>query len=94
MILRVVDSTVCGSYLLDLKFNDGIQRVVDVEPLLNGPVFEALRDPAFFAQATLDPICGTVVWPNGADLAPEALHAAEAATVSTKTTRSVETADP
>ena len=32
------------------------------------------RDPAYFARMTLDTICGTVVWPDGADFAPEALH--------------------
>jgi hypothetical protein len=39
-----------------------------------GPVFEPLRDEAFFAQVAVDPELGTVVWPNGADLAPDALH--------------------
>jgi hypothetical protein len=48
---------------------------VDVGPLLEGPVFEPLRDPARFAELRVDSECGTVVWPNGADLAPEALRA-------------------
>jgi hypothetical protein len=46
---------------------------------LAGPVFEPLRDPAYFAKVQLDPVCGTVVWPNGAYLAPEAMHALEVA---------------
>jgi hypothetical protein len=40
-----------------------------------GPVFEPLRDVAIFALATVDFETGTLVWPNGADLAPDVLHA-------------------
>ena len=74
MILRITEAAVCGPHLLDLVFNDGARKVVDVKPLLKGPIFEALQAPSFFARAELDRVCGTVVWPNGADLAPEALH--------------------
>ena len=74
MILRIVELELCGTYCLRLTFNDGTRKAVDVRPLLHGPVFEPLRDPAFFARVALDPVCGTVVWPNGADIAPEALY--------------------
>jgi hypothetical protein len=66
---------VSGPFQLRLSFSDGTAKVVEVRPLLEGPVFEALKHPGFFAQARLDPICGTAVWPNGADFAPEALRA-------------------
>jgi hypothetical protein len=74
MILRILEAEVCGNHLLRLAFNDGVRKTVDVGPLLTGPVFEPLRDPAYFARAALDAVCGTVSWPNGADFAPEALH--------------------
>jgi Protein of unknown function (DUF2442) len=74
MILRITAARVCGPHLLDLAFNDGTRRTVDVRPLLRGPNFEPLRGPEFFAQMELDTTCGTVAWPNGADFAPEALH--------------------
>ncbi len=75
MILHVTEARVCGPSRLALAFNDGTRKTVDLAPLLSGPVFEPLRDPGYFARVQLDPVCGTVVWPNGADLAPEALHA-------------------
>lgn len=60
---------------LAVTFNDGLTGVVDLADLVNGPdagVFEALREPAFFSRVFLD--CGAVAWPNGADLAPDAMH--------------------
>jgi hypothetical protein len=75
MILRILSAEVRGPHHLELSFSDGERAVVDVEPLLYGSVFEPLREPDYFARAALDPVCGTVVWPNGADFAPEALHA-------------------
>jgi hypothetical protein len=74
MILRIIDADVCGPHVLALTFNDATKKVVDVRPLLDGPIFDPLHDPQYFAKATLDPVCGTVVWPNGADFAPEALY--------------------
>ena len=75
MILRILTADVCGSHRLRLSFNDGTTGEVDSWPLLEGPVFEPLREETYFARVALDPICGTVVWPNGADFAPESLHA-------------------
>jgi hypothetical protein len=84
MILRIREALVCGPHSLRLTFKDGTTKQVDVLPLLDGVIFEPLRDPAYFASVTLDLICGTVVWPNRADFAPEALHDLEAETVSSE----------
>jgi hypothetical protein len=73
MILRILEAKVCGPHSLWLAFNDGTSKRVNARPLLQGPVFEPLLDPAYFALARLDQVIGTVVWPNEADLAPEAL---------------------
>ena len=75
MILHIREAEVCGPHHLRLKFNDGVTKRVDLGPLLSGPIFEPLRDPAYFARAELDEDFGAVQWPNGADFAPEALHA-------------------
>ena|SRR2546422_1104498 len=71
---HVVKAEASGPHSLNLTFKDGTRRQVDLLPLLKGPIFEPLRDPVFFARVMLDPVAGTVVWPNGADIAPEALY--------------------
>ena len=74
MILRILESETASPYRLRLTFNNGTRKTVDVRPLLQGPVFEPLWDAAYFSLGRIDPISGTVVWPNGADFAPEALY--------------------
>ncbi len=39
-----------------------------------GPVFTEARAPEGFAKVTVDAEIGTVVWPGGADLAPDTLY--------------------
>lgn len=73
-IPNVVAVTVPADFVLRLIFDDGVEGTVDLGDELSGPVFEALRDPDYFRRVTVDPEIGTVVWPNGADLAPEVLH--------------------
>ena len=73
-IPRVVYVRVCGPTSLELAFADGVRKRVNVGRLLRGRVFEPLHDPTFFAKAAVDPIGMTVVWPNGADIAPETLY--------------------
>lgn len=70
---KAIAVRVHAPYVLDVTFNDGSTRTIDMASELDGPVFAPLRDPALFAQAALDPACGSVFWPTGADLAPEFL---------------------
>ena len=56
-----------------VSFDDGTSGVVDLGGKLKGPVFEPLNDPEYFARLSVDPELDTIVWPNGADLAPEFL---------------------
>ena len=62
-----------GEYRIHLTFNDGRSATVDFTPWIVGPVFEPLKDTAYFQRFFLDG--GTISWPNGADVAPETLHA-------------------
>ena len=66
-----------GGHRFRLTFADGNVGHVDLTDKLEaplGPVFEPLRDVEYFAQVSVDTEIGTVVWPNGADLAPDVLH--------------------
>ncbi len=65
-----------AGYKVRVRFEDGTTADVDLSRLLDyGGVFEPLRDPAYFAQLRADTEAGTIVWPNGADIAPETLYA-------------------
>ena len=57
-----------------MRFDDGKGGVIDLAGELWGEVFEPLRDVALFRRFRLDEDLETIVWPTGADLAPEFLY--------------------
>jgi Protein of unknown function (DUF2442) len=65
---------VVGDHVLRLLFSDGTVGDIDFSTVQWTGVLESLNDPEYFAQVTVDPEAGTVVWPNGIDLAPEPLY--------------------
>jgi len=70
----VLEARYLGGFVVWLRFRDGTAGEIDLGPELFGPVFEPLRDPAVFSQFTIHPLFETLVWPNGANFAPEFLH--------------------
>ncbi len=81
-LIDVRDVHVLARYVVELTFADGSERVIDLEPLLWGPMFEPLvADYELFRQVTVDPDAGTIVWPNGADISPRTLFAESRPTV-------------
>ncbi|MGH2796841.1 MAG: DUF2442 domain-containing protein [Solirubrobacterales bacterium] len=60
--------------MLELTFADGLRGEVDVLDRMQGPVFADARTTEGFAKVAVDPETGTVLWPGGADLAPDTLY--------------------
>lgn len=74
MILHVKEAKYLHDYVIWIKFNDGIEGEVDLEQELTGEIFGPLKDKKLFRSFKVDPMLETIVWKNGADLAPEFLR--------------------
>lgn len=72
MLPKVVELSVMPERRLNVRFSDGVTGIVEIDRDSLYGVFAPLGDPASFAQAYVDH--GAVTWPNGADLAPDAMH--------------------
>jgi hypothetical protein len=76
MLPRVIDARYVGEKTVWLRFADGAEGEVDLSAELHGEVFEPLQSAEYFRSFKLDPDLKTLVWPNGADFAPEFLRSA------------------
>ncbi|MGA2710882.1 MAG: DUF2442 domain-containing protein [Steroidobacteraceae bacterium] len=75
MLPRIVEAHYVAEFKVWIRFSDGAEGEVDLAPELAGPMFEPLRNVELFRRLVLHPELRTLVWPNGADLAPEFLRA-------------------
>ena len=74
MNYRIESARHVRAFVVHLRFEDGAEGDVDLESELHGPVFDPLRDPEVFVRLRVHPTLRTLVWPNGADFAPEFLR--------------------
>jgi Protein of unknown function (DUF2442) len=70
----ITAAEVASHGVLRLTFADGLSGEVDVLDRMRGPIFKEARTSDGFARVEVDPETGTVVWPGGADLAPDTLY--------------------
>ena len=74
MNYQLIEAKYVKDFVVWVRFDDGVQGEIDLKPEIYGPVFEPLLDPAEFRKFFIHPEFRTLVWENGADLAPEFLH--------------------
>ena len=74
IVQDVIEARYVGEYTIWLRFEDGTQGEIDLSGELDGPVFEPLKEPAYFRQFSVNAETGTIEWPNRADFAPEFLY--------------------
>jgi hypothetical protein len=72
----IVRFKVLSNYKIEVSFADGTSGVADLAPRLSqGPLgdgFDALCDETAFAKVYMEH--GTLTWPGGIDLAPDAMY--------------------
>jgi hypothetical protein len=81
MFLHVCEARYLHDYVIWMRFNDGAAGEVDLRDELTSEIFEPLQDVERFRQFRVDPEMETIVWENGADIAPEFLYAQMKVTV-------------
>ena len=74
MFLHVVDAKYLKDYKIEVSFNDGRKGVANLTDALTGTIFEPLKKKSEFSTFTVDQELQTLVWPCGADLAPEYIY--------------------
>ena len=74
MLPRVVAVNYVRDYTLRVRFSDGVEGEIDLAGEMDGEIFQPLRERDYFQQVRVNPELHTIVWPNGADFAPEFIY--------------------
>jgi hypothetical protein len=71
ILLDVVSVKPLDGYTLELFFENGEKRILDMKPFFDKKPFVKLFNSPLFFKASIE--YGTVVWPGNIDIAPETL---------------------
>lgn len=74
MFLHITDARYLKDYKVEVYFNNGRKGVADLSDALKGTMFESLKHKSKFSELVVDKELDTIVWSNGADLAPEYIY--------------------
>lgn len=70
---RVIAVQVIGKYVVEIRFSDGLRKVIDLEPFIGKGVAAQLLDEDYFRQVDIES-GGGIAWPNGFDFCPNFLY--------------------
>lgn len=71
--VRIQSVQPLDAFHVHIEFEDGIQKDIDLEPYLHGPIFESIRNnPDVFRSMRIE--AGAITWENGADIDPDVLY--------------------
>ena len=74
MFLYVASAKPLDDYRIEVCLDDEREGIADIAEALEGSMFGLLKDPEVFRKSRVDEERQTIVWPNGADLAPEDVY--------------------
>lgn len=74
MFLHITNARYLEDYKVEVSFNDGRKGIADLADALKGSMFEPLKNKSVFSRLAVDKELDTIVWSNGADLAPEYIY--------------------
>ncbi len=72
-LVRVKSVEPLEKFRVRIRFQNGVQKVIDLEKFLRGEIFAPIReDPRVFRSIKV--VGGTIGWDNGADIDPDVLY--------------------
>ena len=74
-MIKITDVQCEGEYRLRLRFEDGVEGVIDIASQITFEgVFKPMKNLEFFKQVRISRTWGTIEWPGKIDFDPETLY--------------------
>jgi hypothetical protein len=76
MLFDIIEVKVVKNSILYIRFENGVSGEIDISKVVPFEgIFSKFKDLSYFATVKINQKLGTIVWDNGADLAPDYLYA-------------------